>query len=139
MTALFMRRRLQRVAGLLAEAWVEPHGWQWNRFDAIVSEEAGLVVQTMVTEGLSSGAVGGAAIRNEAGTVGVLVVPKSVSLEHQIHVAAHEAWHLIAGHCDCTDGPGEREAELFAQTVGVVVGTRRRPASCRWYRLVGVV
>lgn len=133
------RRALSRTVDRVArECTGETGNWDWASFDAVVGDLTGLSVLTMITHSLTSGEVSGAALTSSDGSTGVIVIP-GAGLEHQIHIACHEAWHLIAGHSGCSEGAGEEEAEEFARLVGMSVKARQDMTSDRWYRLVGVV
>lgn len=133
----FLVRRMDAIAERVAAAWCRENGWQWESFEELVSQETAVEVLTIVSSNFVSGEVSGAALWAPCGTRACIVVPDSVSLEHAIHVCAHEAWHLIANHAGCTNGPGEAEAEQFAERVGECVRTRRRGMSGQWAAALG--
>lgn len=133
----FLGRRMDAIAERLARAWCREEGWQWQAFEELVSTEVGTTVSTIVTANFVSGEVSGAAIWSPCGERAFIVVPDSVSIDHAIHVSAHEAWHLIANHAGCTDGDGECAAEQFAERVGERVRTRRQGMSGQWAAALG--
>lgn len=133
----FLARRMDAIAERLADAWCPEQGWQWAHFDDLVSAEIAVEVRTILTDSLTSGEVSGAALRSDCGRRAFLAVPSTVSQDHAIHVAAHEAWHLIANHDGCADGPGELEAEGFADRVGTRIRTRRRGKCGQWAVALG--
>ncbi|QHN28983.1 hypothetical protein GII33_23155 (plasmid) [Gordonia pseudamarae] len=132
----FAERRLRACAVRVAAAHSPVDGWQWARWDELVGVEVGISVHTVRTEFLESGEITGVALRGT--TLCRIVIPASVSLEHQIHVAAHEAWHLIDGHDRCQEGADEAAAERFAGYVGLAVDRFTAPQPHRWYRAVSV-
>lgn len=128
--------KLRSCAAYVSAAYSTVDGWQWSRWDELVGAEIGGTVHTVRTEMLKTGEITGMALRGEDACR--IVIPTSVSLEHQIHIAAHEAWHLIAGHDGCRrHAAHENTAERFAGYVGLSVDRRSTPHDHRWYRTVG--
>lgn len=114
------RQKMFRLA-----AAITPEGdWSWEAFELRLSKELGCAVRCITSESLSSGEVTGAALRTGHGTA-IIVIPAGASLAHRIHIAAHEAWHLLAGHEGC-DQNSRREAqsEAFATTLGTLAEKR---------------
>lgn len=119
--SLGLRRRIARYASAL-----EPQGpWDWDRFQRqlcrLLRAEAVLVLHVSSETVLRSGELSGAAMWRDK--VAVICIPEDTSLAHQIHIAGHEAWHLLAGHDGCSGNhrsAEERESELFATRLGTL-------------------
>jgi hypothetical protein len=117
---MMTRQKMFRLA-----AAISPEGgWSWEAFEIRLAKELGCPVRCITSDSLVSGEVTGAALRTSRGTA-VIVIPANVSEAHRIHIAAHEAWHLLAGHDGC-DQNSRREAqsEAFATTVGTLAEGR---------------
>ena len=108
----------------LAAAITPMSGWSWDDFESRLGEQLGCEVRCITSESFDSGEITGAALRTGDGTA-IIVSPANVSDAHRMHIAAHEAWHLLAGHEGCDQNARrEAQAEAIATTVGTLAEGR---------------
>lgn len=107
-------------------AAITPEGeWTWSEFERRLGHELGVPVSCIEWDEFTSGELTGAAVWCPDRSGAKIVVPRRATLLHRIHIAGHEAWHLIEGHDRCDPYSGdERAAELFGTRLGVYVSGR---------------
>lgn len=117
---MMTRQKMFRLA-----AAITPEGdWCWEDFEHRLTRQLDCAVRCITSDSLISGELTGAALRTANGTA-IIVIPGNVSTAHRIHIAAHEAWHLLAGHDGCDQNSRrEAKAEAFATTVGTLAEGR---------------
>ena len=115
------RGRMVRAANAVAP----PGAWSWMGFERRLGRAlGGVAVRRVEWDDFQCFELTGAAIWAPDKRSAVVVVPKAASLEHQIHIAGHEAWHLLERH-SCGESPqAEDDAEMFAGIFGQHVSGR---------------
>ena len=117
------KARMYRIAGAIT-----PDGpWHWSEFERRLGRElGGVTISYIEWDEFTSGELSGAAVWSHDRSRAAIVVPSKATFLHKIHIAGHEAWHLLEGHDGCNRrAADERSAELFATRVGTHVNARQ--------------
>lgn len=111
----------------LASAVIPDGEWSFDEFERRLGRALGGVdVRYMELTEFTAGDLTGLAVWSADRSTAIIGVPAVATDLHKIHIAGHEAWHLLAGHEGCgRDLGAEADAETFALRLGSQIARRK--------------